>query len=565
MKIGLISVGSYIDNGLRTISSYLKLHGHEVILLFFAKFEYYPHISFQQFTQINLQPYLLELFKDCSLIGISCLTINSFESAHIINLLRPLNIPIIWGGVHATLSPENCLEYNDIICRGEGEEAFLEIIDKLEKRKDIYDTLNFWFKKSDGTIIKNPLRQLIQDIDSIPSPDYTLKNHYLFNGLKIVKSDPSQILSLHVYTSYGCPHSCTYCVSAALDRTFNSGKKRRIRKKSVNKIIKDLKENLSTLTKIKNIFFDDDTFLIRNTKELEEFAKQYKIHIKLPFTIFVSPGTVTQKKLEILIDAGMSCFEMGIESGSDRINKEIFKRPVISRKVLETLSFINTKYKNKFTSPPVYDIIVRNPYDKDEDILNSLRLFTQLPKPYLLTVCSLTFFPKTEIYKMAYNEGLIKKTEKEIIYDLNINTKNVLISPVIAAYEKRDYINLYDVIILMNGIIYEKFYNFIPADLLDTFLEKEHIYGELKINIPYEIENKMLKNQFWKGIFLPGMNPKTLLYILKVYIFLRQNPQNVLNNSINSNLNDLEILEYYIREYYKMIVDFHKYYGVNFN
>ena len=72
-------------------------------------------------------------------------------------------MPVIAGGPHPTALPEYVLQNKniDMICVGEGEEAFAELLDRMEKGLDIYDTKNIWFKK-DGEIIKNDLRDLIQ-------------------------------------------------------------------------------------------------------------------------------------------------------------------------------------------------------------------------------------------------------------------------------------------------------------------------------------------------------------------------------------------------------------------
>src|SRR5688572_2922880 len=71
----------------------------------------------------------------------------------------------VFGGPHATFSPEFVETPGiDAICRGEGEQAIVELVNRLRDKQDFYDVQNFWFKhKETGEIIKNPQRPLVQD------------------------------------------------------------------------------------------------------------------------------------------------------------------------------------------------------------------------------------------------------------------------------------------------------------------------------------------------------------------------------------------------------------------
>jgi len=84
---------------------------------------------------------------------------------------QEFTIPIICGGIHATLYPEEVIGFDgiDMVCRGEGEYPMLELANDLGHT----DIKNLWVKGG-GDIIKNPLRPLISSLDDLPYPDYAL-------------------------------------------------------------------------------------------------------------------------------------------------------------------------------------------------------------------------------------------------------------------------------------------------------------------------------------------------------------------------------------------------------
>jgi len=107
----------------------------------------------------------------------------------------------VFGGPHPTYFPEMIREEGvDVICRGEGEETLLDLVDRAGKAASLRDVPNCWVKEG-GEITQNPLRPLVDDLDSLPVPD-----HDIFN-----ESIPARPWQALVVTSRGCPYGCTYC------------------------------------------------------------------------------------------------------------------------------------------------------------------------------------------------------------------------------------------------------------------------------------------------------------------------------------------------------------------
>jgi radical SAM superfamily enzyme YgiQ (UPF0313 family) len=184
-----------------------------------------------------------------------------------------------------------------------------------------------------------------------------------------------------------------------------------LRKRSIENAIEELKIIKDRFPFIQTIQFFDDTFFSRPVSDIEKFSKLYKENIGLPFHAQCSPTTITERKLECLVDAGLIYVEMGIQTGSKRI-KEMYNRKESNKKIIEAAMIIN-KYKDRLLVPD-YHVILENPWETDNDVIDTLNLVLELPKPFCLKLSTLQFFPGTKLYYKAKEEGLFKDTKKEI-------------------------------------------------------------------------------------------------------------------------------------------------------
>jgi len=427
MKITLISPYEEIYAlGIRILSSCLKKEGHNIQVIFLRNC-FYDRYKDKTLNEV------VELSRGTDLIGISLMT-NLFENAVQITqmLKKNLSVPILWGGIHPTIRPEECLDYADMVCIGEGEETLVELARKMENGADFYNIQGMCFKEK-GKVIKNKLRPLIRNLDSVPFLDYSYENHYILVDGHILKADEDLLKKYFwshsaypILATRGCPFSCTYCCNNTINEMWPEHKF--VRKRSIENIIRELIEAKNNLPFIENIIFDDDAFFVYNEEEIGEFCTKYKKNIGLPFTIGgITPTTFDREKLLLLVDAGLIGVRIGIQTGSER-TKRMYKRYYSNEQVEEVAKKLN-EFKDKIKVIG-YDIILDNPWEKDEDLVETLMLLSKLPRPYFLNLYSLTFYPETELYKLAKNEGLISDETKDIkkkwMYDFKKSYLNKL-------------------------------------------------------------------------------------------------------------------------------------------
>jgi len=384
--------------GMGTLSACLKKEGHNVqIIIMPANFpEKYPKESLNE---------LVELSKNSELIGISLMSIFFKYGIQITQALKStLNVPVLWGGIHPTVQPEECLEYADMVCVGEGEEALVELVTKMENGQNYYDVIGIWFKEN-GKIIKNAIRPLIQNLDTIPLPDNDYENKYILSGGHIrainegllTKHSAKGKLTYKTMPTRGCLFECTYCCNSAFKKLYPN--QNHIRKRSLDNVLRELME-------VKNagrIKFVDDHFFSYSEQEIEDFCKKYKKTINLPLQVLgVTPTTFNQKKLALLVDAGLNYFRIGIQTGSEN-TKKLYKRSHSNKRVINIAKVVH-EFKIRRVS---YDIIIDNPWESDDDIIETLMLLTKLPVPYNLNLFSLRLYPGTALYEMAKSNGII--------------------------------------------------------------------------------------------------------------------------------------------------------------
>lgn len=428
LRIGLISPHSDIwATGLRQISACLKAAGHETRMIFLIDAEemfYMPRPHPQAYPSMVIDQ-VCELCSGVDLVGISLMS-NFVGRARSLTeaIHRRVAVPVIWGGIHPTVRPAECLQWADMACIGEGEEAMVELANRMSSGQDYRSVQNIWLK--DRT---NPVRALNTNLDALPFPDYDLSHQYLQKGDRLVALTPpllAEYATIHYYSdrpriSYmthltrGCPYECAYCCNNAFAQIYPDS--RRIRHRSPERVIAEIEFARQVIPDLQGIVFSDEALLATRTEELQRFSELYQQRVGLPFITSTTPETITEEKLQPLVEAGLHGVMVGIQTGSPRIRK-LYGRPEDDRLIITAAQRLNRF--QKWIPTPRYDVITDNPYDTASDKLATLRLAYQLPRPHYIQYFSLTFFPGTDLYRRAKADGFIQDDERDI-YQKNYN------------------------------------------------------------------------------------------------------------------------------------------------
>ncbi|OGW18227.1 MAG: hypothetical protein A3G93_15140 [Nitrospinae bacterium RIFCSPLOWO2_12_FULL_45_22] len=466
MKITLISIdNTIISHGMRSISSYLKSKGHSTQLVFMPTEE----TNFKNYPKSVLKD-LFSLVKDSDLIGISSMAFSYQRGIQIIKYIKQyIAKPIIWGGVHATICPEDCLKYADMVCLGEGEEAVLELVEKMSSSKDYLDTQNFWFR-TNGKVIRNSLRPLTGNLDNYPFADYDLdtqiilKNERFFEGKEYFRNNPDQIYtgSILIITARGCPYSCAFCANRFLNDLYkNEGKI--IRKRNLSLVLKEIIELKDKFPFARQLWISDDSFFLRDMEELEMFVEEYRDKIDMPFQCNVHPGDVQEDKLELLLKAKLNRIIMGIQTGSESFNRNVYKRLQSTEVVIKATSILN-KYHGEMDLP-FYQFIISNPYETDNDLIETIQLIRKIPKPFFLEIFNLVFFPGTELYNRALKDKIIQGIKDS---GSNLDYYDDLRH----LFLKRHNLYLNTLIYCMRGYAVDNIIGIIPTNFIDFLVQK---------------------------------------------------------------------------------------------
>lgn len=305
--------GNYHE-GLASLSAMVKKAGHQVFLL---------HVT-RPLEEEDFVRQLLATAPD--FVGFS----SASNTYPYVREMAPwakkhFGVPVLYGGVHPTLVPEEALKTEgiDMICVGEGEQPLVELLDSWQAGRKRNDIQSIWFKER-GAIITNPVRNLTEDLDELPAPDRSI---FDFPNLMSSKDREAYFIA-----SRGCPYPCTYCANHALRENYPNPKSY-VRFKSVARIIAEIREVLTQYSFIKYIFFEDDILPLRRAW-FQEFAEKYRADVGLPFHCNMHPRLVDEENVELLAWAGYRAVSIGIESGDAFIREEVLGRKVSQEQIL---------------------------------------------------------------------------------------------------------------------------------------------------------------------------------------------------------------------------------------
>lgn len=424
-RIAFVSLYDRNANGIRLMSSNLKKHGHECHVVFLKRYSMswnsmdvevgeYPWMGvdktgrvFKYASNSRISDTEFELLRQTierlrpDMIGLTVNTPLRVQNHQVTRFLKQhFDIPVVWGGYDPTVNAADCLELCDYACVGEGDQTILEIAQRIDQRRSFDDVCNLAYVR-DGKVTYNRKAPAEQDLDSYPWRDNSPVDKYLIDDDAIVENYPvindKEEPIYQAMSARGCPYQCTYCCEATLKDLYQGEKF--LRRRSPEDLIAELEHAKNTL-RIDRIHFEDEIFAM-NLKWLRQFAPLYKERIGLPFNAYIYPCRDIEGILTLLKDAGLKYCCLALESGSERINKQVFAR------VYDRELFLKTARLCKELDISFYtDVITYSPYEEEEDLKKTLDVLVEMGGGFNMCVNKLFVLPGTKMAERMIQDGL---------------------------------------------------------------------------------------------------------------------------------------------------------------
>ena len=337
-------------------------------------------------------------------IGLTSTTVNIYSTSKLADKIKEefQNIPIILGGAHITIEPQNTMkEFKsiDIGVIGEAEITIIELLETLTAKKSLKIVKGIIYRE-DNKIIQNLPNKIIEDLDSLPIPAWELlpeiKKHYKQSVARAERKP-----SMSIMTSRGCPGKCIFCVQ-----------NQKLRGYSTERLIFIVKYLIEKY-KIKSLEINDDNFVVFKKRLIQFCNKIIDEKIDITWSCMSRVNHVDEEILELMKKAGCRRIAYGIESGSQEILN--FEKKGITIEQIKRAVNLTHKAGIKVTGY----FILGHPLETKETINQTINLALELPFDDYLPSFMIPY-PGSELYNIAEQYGTFKKDWKNM-YQWNIN------------------------------------------------------------------------------------------------------------------------------------------------
>lgn len=312
-----------IQFGISYISSVLKNNNHCTDLIVIDRKHGHRNLKLITSTINQFLPDLIcftSVFSQFNFI---------LETASYIKQQFP-HIHLMGGGVHITLNPsEKLLDVFDSICIGEGEYPVLEYVTYLERGIKPIEIPNLWIK-SQGRIHKNKARPFISNLDTLPFPDRSIWQKWIL--------EPQTRITLLL--GRGCPYNCTYCCNHRL-RKIADGQYVRLR--HPDNIIQEIELLHKKFPTVEEYFLEVETigcdmnWLHELCEKLQLFNQSTASKLRFSTNLRIAPNMDYDAIFRCLKHANFDSVTIGLESGNEKIRKEILNRTYSNDNILQAV------------------------------------------------------------------------------------------------------------------------------------------------------------------------------------------------------------------------------------
>lgn len=440
MNVLLVSIGPdhTYPVAIGALSAYLKKGGHDTRLVDIVTTN--PVLNEGQLALIEKE---LDSFKP-RLVGFTVFETGFHWVKQICDFVKQKDRSIVTvaGGYYPTLAPDEVISCGavDVLCRGEGERALLQLVNALESGAETKGIDNLWVKEN-GDVFKNKIGPLIEDLDELPFWDRDMFDYQAQINLSHMGDR-----NVKVMASRGCPYQCTYC-SNRYFKDLYTNKNKYLRMRSVGHLIDELvslKNNLN----FDYVGFHDDNLTIF-PDWLEEFSERYKREVGIRFYCAARPETCTDKNLDFLKRAGCFMVLIGVECGDEGYRAKVMKRRMSNKLLLDVSKRIKERGMLVWTFN-----MVGMPGETRTNVMKTAWLNWRIGPDFAMT--SIYYpFKGTEMGDLCYREGLVNLRKKDLIGSYANDT--ILDHPHLTGFEMRifKYLTIFSALRSHNGFFHK--------------------------------------------------------------------------------------------------------------
>ncbi len=364
-------------------------------------------------TEADIQTLVELVFREKPIfIGFSTLTgsalLPTAQASKAVKETQP--IPVVWGGLHPTMLPQQTLmnDFVDIVAIGEGDRTVVELASVLHEHGldtgKLTEVAGIGFK-SNGRVILTEPRPFIKDLDDLhPAWHHVDVERYFRSDKHFYTDVGSQFWGekiAAVFTSRGCPWRCGFCYNQFVN-------KRTFRAQSVQRVIKDV-QGYKDRYGITAIIFEDDGFFTDKERALEIVRD-----IGVPWTSSIRANYLAKWGDDFVRElAQHNCAELriGAESGSQRVLDMMYKGITVDQ--IRTAAELCLRHGVKAS----FGFMVGVPGESWSDVLKTLDLMDELEAMgndiAAIGPCIFTPYPGTPLFDLAIEHGFEPPTSLE--------------------------------------------------------------------------------------------------------------------------------------------------------
>lgn len=379
------NMGFFPPLGILYVGTYLKKNSdHEIHII---------DSESERLTSGDIEEKIKTIKPD--VLGITAFTNTLKNVLDVLKIAKKINPQCITvlGGPHIPLYPQETMGFKEVdyAISGDGEYAFKELLETLEKRlpPDLQNAhlrkiKGIVFRTSSGEIYKNGFAR-VEDIDSLPFPD----RGFLKKELYFCILGKNRLMTT-ITSSRGCPFQCTFCNTP--DKIYRY-------RNPINVV--DEMEYIAK-TGVEEIFFFDDLFNISEQRVIELCSEILKRDLKVKWAFRGRPSNITKEMVRKAKEAGCERIQFGIEKATNESLKKVKKGTTVA----EIINAVNLT--KKYGLMCVGNFLLFTPGEDEKDAEEIIKFALKLKLDHAEFSVFIPY-PGTKIYEEGLHNKFFEK------------------------------------------------------------------------------------------------------------------------------------------------------------